>query len=48
MCRTKSTVGHEHMVTASSSSNEDDVSLSADQEEIHAATHDAASSSVVS
>jgi len=36
------------MVAASSSSNEDDLSLGADQEEALAPTHDAASSSVVS
>jgi hypothetical protein len=35
------------MVAASSSSSEDDMSLSADQEETHAVTHDVASSSMV-
>jgi hypothetical protein len=44
----KSTARREHMVATSSSSNEDDLSLGADQEEALAPTHDAASSSVVS
>jgi len=44
MRRTKSTACHEHMVAASSSSNEDDLSLCVDQEEAPAPTCDAASS----
>jgi hypothetical protein len=48
MRRTKSIARHSHRVAASSSSNEDDMSLGADQEEAPAATRDAASSSAVS
>ncbi|XP_011048125.1 PREDICTED: alpha carbonic anhydrase 4-like [Populus euphratica] len=44
----KSTVRREHMVVASFSSNEDDLSLDADQVEAPAPTRDAAFSSVVS
>ena len=47
MHRTKSTARCEHMVAASSSSSNDDKSLGGDQEEAPAATHDAASFSVV-
>jgi hypothetical protein len=36
------------MIAASTSSSDDDVSLGADQEEVLASTHDAASFSVVS
>jgi hypothetical protein len=48
MCRTKSTARRSHMVAASSSSNEDDMSLDVNQEEVHAPPTDAASSSTVS
>jgi len=48
MCRTKSTARRSRMVVASSSSREDDMSLSANQEEGLVPTRDAASSSVVS
>jgi len=48
MRRMKSTTRHEYMVAARSSSNEDDLSLGADQEETPAPTRDAASSSAVS
>jgi hypothetical protein len=44
----KSTVRHSHMVAASSSSSEDDMSLGVDQEEAPAPPIDAASSSTVS
>jgi len=44
----KSIARHEHMVAASSSSSEDDLSLGADQEEAPTPTHDVASSSAVS
>ena len=44
----KSTAHCEHMVATSSSSNEDDLSLVADQEEALAPTHNVASSSAVS
>jgi hypothetical protein len=44
----KSTARREHMVAASSSSSEDNLSLGADQEVAPTPTHDAASSSVVS
>ena len=47
MHRTKSTARHEHMVAVTSYSNEDDMSLSADQEEAPAATQDTTSSSAV-
>jgi len=47
MRRMKSTC-REYMVAASSSSNENNLSLGADQEEALALTHDAASSSAVS
>ena len=47
MRRTKSTAHRSHMVAASSSSSEDDMSLGADQEEALAPTPDAASFSVV-
>jgi len=46
--RMKSTAHYEHMVATSSSSNEDDLSLVADQEEALAPTHNVASSSAVS
>ena len=48
MRRTKSTVRRSYMVTASSSSSEDDMSLGVDQEEAPTPTRDAASSSAVS
>jgi hypothetical protein len=48
MRRMKLTARCQHMVAASSSSNEDDMSLGVDQEEAPAPTHDAASSSAVS
>ena len=44
---TKSTISHEHMVVASSSSNDDDVSLGANIEKAPAGTYDVASFSVV-
>jgi hypothetical protein len=44
----KSTAHRGHMVVASSSSSEDDLSIGADQEEALAPTRDVASSSVVS
>jgi len=44
----KSIARNEHMVAASSSSSEDDLSLGADQEEAPTPTHDVASSSAVS
>jgi hypothetical protein len=44
----KSTARREHMVAASSSSSEDNLSLGADQEVAPTPTHDAASSSAVS
>jgi hypothetical protein len=44
----KSTGRREHMVAASSSSSEDNLSLGADQEVAPTPTHDAASSSAVS
>jgi hypothetical protein len=44
----KSTAHREHMVAASSSSSEDDLSLGADQEEAPGPTRDVASSSAVS
>jgi len=47
MRRTKSTARREHMVAASSSSGDDDLSLGANQEEAPALTRDAVSSSVV-
>ena len=48
MHRGKSTARCEHMIAASSSCNNDDnMSLGADQEEVPASTHDAASSSVI-
>jgi hypothetical protein len=52
MYRRKSSARHEHMITASYSSSDDDnnVSLGADQEETletHTSTHDTASSSAV-
>jgi len=47
MRRTKSTARREHMVATSSSSSEDDMPLSADQEEAPTVTRDAASSSTV-
>jgi hypothetical protein len=48
MCRTKSTACRSHMIAASSSSSEDDISLSANQEEAPTVTRDAAFSSAVS
>ena len=48
MRRRKSIERREHMVATSSSSNEDDLSLVADQEEALAPTHNVASSSAVS
>jgi hypothetical protein len=48
MCRMKSTAHRGHMVVASSSSSEDDLSIGADQEEALAPTCDVASSSAVS
>ena len=48
MRRMKSTAHREHMVAASSSRSEDDLSLGADQEEALAPTRDVASSSTVS
>jgi hypothetical protein len=48
MLRTKSTTRRSHMVAASSSSNEDDMSLGVNQEEVPALPTDAASSSMVS
>jgi len=48
MRRTKSTARHSHMVAASSSSSEDDISLGADQEEAPVPTRDATSSSAIS
>jgi hypothetical protein len=47
MRRMKLTARCQHMVAASSSSNEDDMSLGVDQEEAPAPTRDAASSSAV-
>ena len=47
MHRTKSTARREHMVAASSSSCEDELSLGADQEEAPAPTCDVASSKAV-
>jgi hypothetical protein len=47
MRRTKSTACHEHMVAASSSSSEDDLSLCVDQEEAPAPTCDVASSNMI-
>jgi hypothetical protein len=47
MRRMKSTARREHMVATSSSSNEDDLSLGADQEEAPALTCNVASSSTV-
>ena len=44
----KSIARHEHMVAASSSSSEDDLSLGADQEEAPTPTHDATSLSTIS
>jgi len=44
----KSTTCREYMVATSSSSNENNLSLGADQEEAPALTHNAASSSAVS
>jgi hypothetical protein len=44
----KSIAHREHMVATSSSSIEDELSLSADQEEAPGPTHDVASSSAVS
>ena len=48
MLRTKSTARRSHMVAASSSSNEDDMSLGANQEEVPAPPTDVASSNTVS
>ena len=48
MRRTKSTARRSHIVATTSSSNEDDISLSANQEEAYALSPDAASSSMVS
>ena len=48
MCRMKSTARHQQMVATSSSSNEDDLSLYANQEEAPAPTCNAASSSAIS
>jgi len=48
MCRTKSTACRSYMITTSSFSSEDDISLSANQEEAPAATRDATSSNAVS
>jgi len=48
MRRKQSTTRREHIVaTRRSSSSEDDLSLDADQKEVYAPTHDAASSNVV-
>jgi len=47
MYRIKSTARREQMVATSSSSSEDDLSLSADQEETPEPTRDAASLSAV-
>ena len=48
MCRTKSTARRSHRVAASSSSNEDDMSLGTNQEETPVSSTDATSSSAVS
>ena len=48
MRRTKSIACHSHMVATSSSSNEDDISLGAYQEEAPASSPDAASSNAIS
>jgi len=48
MRRTKSTARRSHMVAASSSSSEDDISLGANQEKAHVPSTDAASSSAIS
>jgi cytidine deaminase len=48
MRRTKSTARRSHMVAASSSNSEDDISLGANQEEAPAPSTDAASSSAIS
>jgi hypothetical protein len=48
MRRKKSTVHRSYMVATSSSSNDDDMSLGADQEEAPTPTRDAASSNAVS
>jgi hypothetical protein len=48
MRRMKSTARCSHRVATNSSSNEDDMSLGADQEEAPAMTRDATSSSAVS
>ena len=47
MHRTKSTARPEQMITTSSYSSDDDVSLGFNQEEAPASTHDAVSSSTV-
>jgi hypothetical protein len=46
--RTKSTARYSHLVAASSSSSEDDMSLGSDQEEAPVPTRDATSSSTIS
>jgi hypothetical protein len=48
MCIMKSTVRRSHMVAASSSSSENDISLGVNQEEVPAPPTDAASCSTVS
>jgi len=47
MHRTKSTARPEQMITTSSYSSDDDVSLGSNQEEAPASTHDVVSSSMV-